>query len=65
MTVRVILPGGDADKYMRFGDAYVKRNDGTLDVTRTGAASLTYAVGEWADVEGDECTSRRRRFFRR
>jgi hypothetical protein len=32
MTVTVTLRDGGADKYMRFGDAYVKHNDGTLDV---------------------------------
>jgi len=36
MTVKVTLRNGDADNYMRFGDAYVKHHDGTLDVVRTG-----------------------------
>jgi hypothetical protein len=29
MTVTVTLPDGGSDKYMRFGDAYVKNHDGT------------------------------------
>jgi hypothetical protein len=37
MPVTVTLPDGGADKYMRFGDVYVKHNDGTLDVIRGGA----------------------------
>jgi hypothetical protein len=65
MTVTVTLAGGDTDKYMRFGDAYAKQNDGTLDVFRTGGATLTYAPGQWANVEGDQRRSGRRSFFRR
>ncbi|MBO0679125.1 hypothetical protein JRC04_16800 [Mycolicibacterium sp. S2-37] len=65
MTVTVTLAGGDTDKYMRFGDAYVKHDDGSLDVKRTGAEAFTYAAGEWADVEGDQSKGGRRRFFRR
>ena len=38
MTVTVRLPDGGADEYMRFGDAYVKNTDGTLDVVRTGSS---------------------------
>lgn len=34
MTVTVTLRDGDADKYMRFGDTYLKYDDGTLDVIR-------------------------------
>jgi hypothetical protein len=37
MTVKVTLRNGGTDNYMRFGDAYVKHHDGTLDVVRTGA----------------------------
>lgn len=37
MTVTVTLPDGGTDKYMRFSDAYVKHNDGTLDIIRGGA----------------------------
>jgi hypothetical protein len=37
MTVTVTLPDGGTDAYMRSGDAYVKHNDGTLDVIRVGA----------------------------
>ena len=29
MTVTVTLHDGDTDKYMRFGDTYIKHNDGT------------------------------------
>ncbi|TFV61481.1 hypothetical protein E4P42_00860 [Mycobacterium sp. PS03-16] len=60
MTVTVTLPSGDTDRYMRFGDAYVKRHDGTLDVMRTGAEPFTYAAGEWTDVNGDQRRARRR-----
>jgi hypothetical protein len=55
MTVTVTLPDGGTDKYMRFGDAYVKNHDGTLDVIRTGAKhAFSYASEEWTDVEGDQ-----------
>ncbi|MFL6081725.1 MAG: hypothetical protein ACJ74F_00650 [Mycobacterium sp.] len=55
MTITVTLTGGGTVKYMRFGDAYVKRNDGTLDIFRGGAKqSQSYLSGQWADVEGDE-----------
>lgn len=65
MTVLVTLPGGSTDKYLRFGDAYVKRGDGALDVHRRGTETLTYAAGEWTDVEGDQRRSGRRGLFRR
>jgi hypothetical protein len=55
MTVTVTLTDGGTDEYMRFGDAYVKNHDGTLDVVRTGAKEAhSYASGEWTDVEGDQ-----------
>lgn len=55
MTVMVTLPDGRVDEYMRFGDAYVKRDDGTLDVIRTGARRpFSYAAGGWTLVDGDE-----------
>jgi hypothetical protein len=55
MTVTVTLRGGGTVKYMRVGDTYVKHNDGTLDVFRGGAKrSQNYALGQWADVEGDQ-----------
>lgn len=64
MTVFVSLPGGGTDKYMRSGDAYVKRNDGTLDVMRTGTKShFSYASGEWTDVAGDEKHAKRHGFW--
>ena len=53
--VTVRLPDGGTDKYMRSGDAYIKHNDGTLDVVRVGAQQPhRYASGEWTDVAGDE-----------
>jgi hypothetical protein len=61
MTVTVTLSDGGTDEYMRFGDAYVKHNDGTLDVTRGGAKqSHSYASGQWTDVEGDQKKSKGR-----
>jgi hypothetical protein len=64
MTVHVTLPDGETDEYMRFGDAYVKHGDGTLDVLRVGAkASYSYASGEWSDVEGDQKATAKRRLF--
>lgn len=55
MTVSVTRRDGGTDKYMRFGDAYIKHNDGTLDVFRGGARKpFSYASGEWSDVEGDQ-----------
>ena len=51
MPVTVTLPDGVADKYMRFGDVYVKHNDGTLDVIRGGARQpYSYAAGQWTDA---------------
>ena len=41
MTVTVTLPDGVTDKYMRFGDAYVKHDDGRLDVVRGGAKTAS------------------------
>ena len=63
MTVTVTLPGGGTDQYMRFGDAYVRHNDGTLDVIR-GGAKRPYTSGEWTDVEGDQKKFNRRGFWR-
>jgi hypothetical protein len=61
MTVSVTRRDGGTDKYMRFGDAYVERRDGTLDVFRGGAKPpYSYASGEWSEVEGDEKRSRGR-----
>jgi hypothetical protein len=55
MTVTVTLQDGDTDKYMRFGDTYIKHNDGTLDVVRDGAKEPhSYAPGVWTNVKGDE-----------
>ena len=64
MTVTVTLPDGGTDEYMRFGDAYVKHNDGTLDVIRGGARQrYSYASGEWSDVEGDQKSWKKGRFW--
>ena len=55
MTVTVTLQDGAIDKYMRFGDTYLKHDDGTLDVVRDGAKEPhSYAPGVWTDVKGDE-----------
>ncbi|SPM42886.1 uncharacterized protein RMCN_1661 [Mycobacterium numidiamassiliense] len=55
MTVTVTRRGGATDKYLRFGDSYVKNNDGTLDVVHSGATRpYRYAPGEWTEVQGDE-----------
>jgi hypothetical protein len=64
MTVTVTLPDGGSDEYMRSGDAYVKHNDGTLDVVRIGTTGpQRYAQGQWTDVEGDEKGWKKRRFW--
>ena len=64
MTVTVTLPDGGIDKYMRFDDAYIKHNDGTLDVIRSGAQRpYSYASGDWTDVEGDQKRFKRRGFW--
>ena len=57
MTVTVTLRDGTSEIYMRFGDAYVKHGDGTLDIIRGGVkGSFSYAPGEWTDVQGDQKT---------
>ena len=64
MTVKVTLPGGACDKYMRFGDVYVKHHDGRLEVFRVGAKqAYRYACGEWTDVEGDQKRTKTRSFW--
>ena len=66
MTVIVTLPDGGTVGYLRFGDAYVKHPDGSLDIIRSGAKyAYRYAAGEWADVEGDQkrLARRKRRFW--
>jgi hypothetical protein len=64
MTVTVTLRDGGTDTYMRFGDAYVKHSNGTLDVMRSGAKRPhSYASGEWTDVQGDEKRRKRSRFW--
>ncbi len=65
MTVTVTRTDGVADRYMRFGDAYIKHADGTLDVVRNGAKrSYHYESGAWTDVVGDE-KSWKKGYFRR
>jgi hypothetical protein len=65
MTVTVTLPDGGADRYMRFGDAYVQHDNGTLDVVRNGTReSHHYASGAWTVVEGHQ-KSWKKGFFRR
>jgi hypothetical protein len=55
VTATVTLPDGGAGRYMRFGDAYVKHANGTLDVVRNGAKeSYHYESGGWTGVAGDE-----------
>jgi hypothetical protein len=64
VTVKVTLRDGATDEYMRFGDAYVKHNDGALDVIRTGAKRPhSYAAGVWTDVEGDQKHGKKGRFW--
>jgi len=64
MTVTVTLSDGAIDNYMRFGDAYVKHNDGTLDVIRTGAKQpYSYASGVWTEVAGDQKHGKKGRFW--
>ncbi|MEZ0052394.1 hypothetical protein ABIA30_003412 [Mycobacterium sp. MAA66] len=66
MTVTVTRSDGSVDEYSRFGDAYFKRNDGGLDVIRTGAKKpFNYQSGQWLDVEGDQSAHRVRSFWRR
>ncbi len=49
---------------MRFGDAYVKHGDGSLDVVRGGATQpFRYAAGAWTDVAGDEKSWAKGRFW--
>ncbi len=63
MTVTVTLQDGDTEKYMRFGDTYIKHEDGTLDVVRDGAKEPnSYALGAWSDVQGDEKSLKRSSF---
>jgi hypothetical protein len=64
MAVTVTLPDGATDKYMRFGDAYVKHDDGRLDVVRGGAKRpYRYASGDWTSVDGDEKRWKKSRFW--
>ena len=55
MTVVVTRTGGETDEYMRTHDRFIKQHDGSLDVVRGGASQhISYAEGDWAEVEGDE-----------
>lgn len=61
MTVNVTRADGATDEYARYGDAYIKHHDGTLDVVRTGSrVPHSYEQGEWTDVDGDEHRSKAR-----
>lgn len=54
MTVKVTLPGGGRDDYMRGGDVYFEHKDGTLEVFRVGVEqAYSYSPGKWTNVEGD------------
>ncbi len=65
MTVTVRLPDGGVDEYMRFGDAYFKHSDGSLDVIRTGAKEpFSYPSGQWSDVQGDQRKHKKSAFWR-
>lgn len=65
MTVTVSLADGGTDKYMRFGDSYRERKDGTLCVRRRGAKhAYRYAPGAWTQVDGDHKRSMKRGFWR-
>ena len=64
MTVTVTLRDGTSEIYKRFGDAYVKHGDGTLDIIRGGVkGSFSYAAGEWTDVQGDQKRWKSARFW--
>lgn len=55
MTVTVTRQDGATDRYLRFGDVYVKHRDGSLDVVRCGVRHPhIYAAGAWTEVQGDE-----------
>ncbi|MBI3217384.1 MAG: hypothetical protein HYZ38_26510 [Mycobacterium sp.] len=65
MTVTVRLTDGGSDEYMRFGDAYVKHSDGSLDIVRTGSKEPhSYSAAEWTDVEGDQRKHKKAAFWR-
>jgi hypothetical protein len=65
MTVSVTLRDGATDSYMRYGDEYIKQDDGTLEVVRAGAdRPYSYAPGLWTGVQGDEKRLTRSRFGR-
>jgi len=54
MTVTVSLADGGTDKYMRFGDSYLERKDGTLCVRRGGTKHVyRYPSGAWTHVDGN------------
>jgi hypothetical protein len=47
---------------MRFGDTYVKHDDGMLDVIRDGSEPHSDGPSAWTDVKGDEKQLKRNRF---
>ena len=65
MTVTVSLADGGTDKYMRFGDSYIERKDGTLCVRRGGTKhAYRYEPGAWTHVDGNHKRSMKRGFWR-
>lgn len=64
MTVSVTCSDGTVDEYRRYGDMYLKHQDGSLDVIRTGAKKpFNYKSGQWTDVEGDQRKHKLRGFW--
>ncbi|WP_135454686.1 hypothetical protein [Mycobacterium sp. DL99] len=66
MTVQVTRNDGVTDEFARFGDRYVKHNDGSLEVIRAETMpAATYPVGGWTEVAGDEKRKPHRLFHHR
>lgn len=64
MTVVVTLTNGGTTEYARFGDAYFKNDNGSLDIVRQGVREPhRYEAGSWSDVDGDERKHKKRRFW--
>lgn len=65
MTVTVSLADGGTDKYMRFGDSYIERKDGTLCLRRGGTKhGYRYEPGAWTHVDGNHKRSMKRAIWR-
>ena len=55
MTVTVTLPTATPTSTCGLVTDYVKHQDGSLDVVRGGARQpLSYAAGDWTEVEGNQ-----------